>query len=163
MGFGNLGIWEMLLIAVFILVFFGPNRLPEISRSVGKAMREFRRGVNEIQREIEQADRDTRRATRSTAGPTAGGARSGAAGSAGTAGPTGEAHSIEPPGMTTATASPAGTVEAEAVMAPRPAGSEAGASGAAESGAAESGPGEPGDEPGDETGERSQSDLFDAG
>lgn len=66
MGFGNFGIWEMLVIGLFVLIFFGPQRMPEIARSLGKAMREFKKGVNEIQRELEVADRDTRQATRTT-------------------------------------------------------------------------------------------------
>lgn len=58
MGFGNLGIWEILVIAVIILLFFGPRRLPEIARSMGGAMREFKRGLNEIQREFELAENE---------------------------------------------------------------------------------------------------------
>ena len=60
MGFGNLGIWEMLVIALIVLIVFGPRRLPEIARSMGKALREFKRGVNEIQRELEEAERGAR-------------------------------------------------------------------------------------------------------
>ena len=66
MGLGNFATWEMLVIWMFVLVFFGPRRMPEIARSLGKAMREFKKGVNEIQRELEVADRDTRQATRTT-------------------------------------------------------------------------------------------------
>jgi len=66
MGFGNFGIWEMLVIGMFVLIFFGPRRMPEIARSLGKAMREFKKGVNEIQRELDMVDRDTRQATRTT-------------------------------------------------------------------------------------------------
>lgn len=56
MGIGNLGWAEILVIAVFVLIFFGPQRLPEIARSMGSAMREFRRSLNQIQRELEDAD-----------------------------------------------------------------------------------------------------------
>lgn len=57
MGIGNLGITEILIIAVVVLLFFGPERIPEISRSLGQAMREFKKGVNEIRREIEDVER----------------------------------------------------------------------------------------------------------
>ncbi len=60
MGFGSLGIQEMLVIGLLVLVVFGPRRLPEIARSMGKALREFKRGVNEIQRELEEAERGAR-------------------------------------------------------------------------------------------------------
>lgn len=56
MGIGSFGFSEMLVIFVIVLVFFGPRRLPEIARSLGHAMREFRRSLNQIQRELEEAD-----------------------------------------------------------------------------------------------------------
>lgn len=58
MGFGNLGLSELLVLAVLVLVFFGPRRIPEIARSVGGALREFRRGWNEIRRELDDLDRE---------------------------------------------------------------------------------------------------------
>ena len=56
MGIGNVGLTEMVIIFVIALIVFGPRRLPEIGRSLGSAMREFRRSLNQIQREIEQAN-----------------------------------------------------------------------------------------------------------
>lgn len=60
MGIGNLGVSELLLVAVLILLLFGPRRLPEIGRTVGRALREFKRGMNEVRREIDEMDRATR-------------------------------------------------------------------------------------------------------
>ena len=67
MGFGSLGISELLVIFVVVLVFFGPKRMPEVARSLGSAMREFRRSLNQIQRELEEADptSDLRKETKS--------------------------------------------------------------------------------------------------
>ncbi len=67
MGFGSLGMSELLVIFVVVLVFFGPKRMPEVARSLGSAMREFRRSLNQIQRELEEADptRDLRKETKS--------------------------------------------------------------------------------------------------
>lgn len=67
MGFGSLGISELLVIFVVVLVFFGPRRMPEVARSMGSAMREFRRSLNQIQRELEEADptSELRKETRS--------------------------------------------------------------------------------------------------
>jgi len=56
MGLGSLGISELTVIFVIVLVFFGPRRFPEIARSMGSAMREFRRSLNQIQRELEEVD-----------------------------------------------------------------------------------------------------------
>jgi TatA/E family protein of Tat protein translocase len=66
MGFGSLGISELLIIFVIVLVFFGPKRMPEVARSLGSAMREFRRSLNQIQRELEDADptRELRKETK---------------------------------------------------------------------------------------------------
>jgi TatA/E family protein of Tat protein translocase len=56
MGIGSLGITELMAIFIIVLVFFGPRRFPEIARSMGSAMREFRRSLNQIQRELEEVD-----------------------------------------------------------------------------------------------------------
>ncbi len=56
MGIGSIGISELVVIFIIVLVFFGPRRFPEIARSMGHAMREFRRSLNQIQRELEDAD-----------------------------------------------------------------------------------------------------------
>lgn len=78
MGIGSLGFAEMAIIFVIALIVFGPRRLPELGRSLGTAMRDFRRSLNQIQRELEDADpvrnvRDEFRAvgeeTRSILGP----------------------------------------------------------------------------------------------
>jgi len=56
MGIGSLGMTELVAIFVIVLVAFGPRRFPEIARSMGSAMREFRRSLNQIQRELEEVD-----------------------------------------------------------------------------------------------------------
>lgn len=60
MGIGNLGLSELLVVAVIVLLFFGPSRLPEIGRSVGGALREFKKGMNEVKREFEEVERRAR-------------------------------------------------------------------------------------------------------
>ena len=49
MDFFGIGPLEMLLIFVIALIVFGPQRLPEIGRNLGKALREFRRATDDIQ------------------------------------------------------------------------------------------------------------------
>lgn len=51
--FGSLGPMEILLIFIIALLVFGPRKLPEIGRSVGKAIREFKRTSDEIKGRIE--------------------------------------------------------------------------------------------------------------
>ena len=60
MPLSGIGFGEMLVIAMLVLIVFGPQRLPEITRQLGKTIREFKRGMNEIQRELEVADRERR-------------------------------------------------------------------------------------------------------
>lgn len=59
MNMTGFGVGEVLLIAMLVLIVFGPRRLPEITRTIGKGIREFRKGMNEIQRELEAAGRET--------------------------------------------------------------------------------------------------------
>lgn len=52
---GNLGFSELLLLLVFGLVVFGPQRLPEIARQVGRAVRELRRMSESVNSQIKEA------------------------------------------------------------------------------------------------------------
>jgi sec-independent protein translocase protein TatA len=54
--------WIILLIIIAVLLLFGPQKLPELARGVGRALGEFRRGKMEIEREIsmELSQTDTR-------------------------------------------------------------------------------------------------------
>ena len=44
---GNIGLGEILVLVLVVLILFGPNKLPELGRSLGKALGEFRRGIRE--------------------------------------------------------------------------------------------------------------------
>jgi TatA/E family protein of Tat protein translocase len=61
---GPLGIQEMIFIFIFALIIFGPKKLPELGRTFGKGMAEFRRASNELkgtfQREMDNIERETR-------------------------------------------------------------------------------------------------------
>ena len=56
---GPIGIQEMVLILIIALVFFGPKRLPELGRSIGKTLAEFKRASNEIKHNIEKELEET--------------------------------------------------------------------------------------------------------
>ncbi|MCD4748267.1 MAG: twin-arginine translocase TatA/TatE family subunit [Thermoanaerobaculales bacterium] len=51
--FGSLGVPEIILIFVVALILFGPRQMPQIGKSIGKALGEFRRASNEFKRTIE--------------------------------------------------------------------------------------------------------------
>jgi len=46
--------WILLLIVAAVILLFGPQKLPELARGVGRALGEFRRGRMEVEREITQ-------------------------------------------------------------------------------------------------------------
>ncbi len=54
---GGLGGWEIMLIVLVILIFFGAKRIPELARGLGKGIREFKDATNEIKDEIEDNDK----------------------------------------------------------------------------------------------------------
>ena len=43
---GNIGLPEILVVLVIALIIFGPKRLPELGRSIGKGIREFRSSIS---------------------------------------------------------------------------------------------------------------------
>ncbi len=53
---GGLGGWEVMLILLIIVVFFGAKKIPEMARGLGKGIREFKDATKEIQKEIELDD-----------------------------------------------------------------------------------------------------------
>lgn len=52
--FGSLGVPELLLILVVALIVFGPRKLPEIGRTLGKALGEFRKATDDLKNTIER-------------------------------------------------------------------------------------------------------------
>jgi sec-independent protein translocase protein TatA len=52
MNFGNIGFMELMVILVIVLVLFGARRVPEIGASIGKGIREFKKNINDADREI---------------------------------------------------------------------------------------------------------------
>jgi sec-independent protein translocase protein TatA len=68
MPFGNVGVWEVILILAVLLLVFGAKRLPEIGSALGKGIREFKGSVRDIEGEINRpADRPRNELPRSEA------------------------------------------------------------------------------------------------
>ena len=51
---GGLGMQEMLLIALVVLLFFGGKKFPELMKGLGKGVRSFKEGMNNMEKEIEE-------------------------------------------------------------------------------------------------------------
>jgi sec-independent protein translocase protein TatB len=52
--FASLGMWDSFILMVMALVVFGPRRLPEIGRQIGKLMYEFRKASNDFKFQMEE-------------------------------------------------------------------------------------------------------------
>ncbi len=52
--FGSIGMPELILIFVVALLVFGPRKLPEIGKSIGKGLAEFKRASEDLKKTIEQ-------------------------------------------------------------------------------------------------------------
>jgi sec-independent protein translocase protein TatA len=51
---GGLGGWEILLILLVLLIFFGAKKIPELARGLGKGIREFKDATSEIKKDLEE-------------------------------------------------------------------------------------------------------------
>ena len=66
---GPIGMPEMVVIAVIALIIFGPRKLPELGKSLGKSIAEFKRASNELKNTLEDEIRTDRRHTAGQPGP----------------------------------------------------------------------------------------------
>jgi sec-independent protein translocase protein TatA len=51
---GGLGMQEVLLITLVVLLFFGGKKIPELMKGLGKGVRSFKEGINNMEKEIEE-------------------------------------------------------------------------------------------------------------
>lgn len=56
--FGNLGAGEIIVIALIVLLLFGGKKIPELMKGIGKGVRSFKEGMNNIEKDIENPDPD---------------------------------------------------------------------------------------------------------
>ena len=64
--FGPIGMPELVVILVIALIIFGPRKLPELGRSLGKSLGEFKRASNELRNTLEEEIRVEERKERAT-------------------------------------------------------------------------------------------------
>jgi sec-independent protein translocase protein TatA len=76
--FGPIGMPEMIIILVIALIVFGPRKLPELGKSLGRSLAEFKRASNELRHTLEeevrieeQRERTAQKAPAADALPTA--------------------------------------------------------------------------------------------
>lgn len=50
---GGLGMQEVLLIALVVLLFFGGKKIPELMKGLGKGVRSFKEGMNDVEKKPE--------------------------------------------------------------------------------------------------------------
>src|SRR4029450_8590067 len=52
--FGSIGLTELIIIFVIALIIFGPRKLPELGKSLGKSLAEFKKASNELRNTLEE-------------------------------------------------------------------------------------------------------------
>lgn len=50
---GIVGPWQLVLIVLVILLLFGGNKIPELMRGLGRGVKEFKAGINEIEKDLD--------------------------------------------------------------------------------------------------------------
>ena len=55
---GGLGTPEIIIIALIVLLLFGGKKIPELMKGLGKGIRSFKEGMNNIEKEIENPDQE---------------------------------------------------------------------------------------------------------
>lgn len=56
---GSIGPWELVLILLIALIVFGPGKLPEVAKGLGKAVNQFKNASSGLQKEFEEAIKDS--------------------------------------------------------------------------------------------------------
>ena len=51
---GGIGMQEVLLVALVVLLFFGGKKIPELMKGLGKGVRSFKEGMNNVEKEIDE-------------------------------------------------------------------------------------------------------------
>ena len=52
------GMWEIVLIVLVFLLIFGGKKIPELMKGLGKGVKSFKQGMNEVEKEIKDIDED---------------------------------------------------------------------------------------------------------
>ena len=55
---GVIGPWQIVIIALVILLLFGGKKIPELMKGLGKGVKSFKEGMNEVEDQINKSDED---------------------------------------------------------------------------------------------------------
>ena len=55
------GMWEIVLIVLVILLLFGGKKIPELMKGLGKGVKSFKQGMNEVEKEIKEIDEEEKK------------------------------------------------------------------------------------------------------
>jgi len=58
---GNIGAGEIVIVALVILLLFGGKKIPELMKGLGKGVRSFKEGINDIEKEINMEPSQTKK------------------------------------------------------------------------------------------------------
>lgn len=53
---GVIGMWEVVIIALIVLLLFGGKKIPELMKGLGKGVKSFKDGLNEVEKDIKDVD-----------------------------------------------------------------------------------------------------------
>ena len=53
------GTWEIVAIVAVVVLLFGGKKIPELMKGIGKGVKSFKEGMNEVEKEIKEADPDS--------------------------------------------------------------------------------------------------------
>ena len=53
---GIVGPWEIVIIALIVLLIFGGKKIPELMKGLGKGVKSFKDGINEVEKDIKDVD-----------------------------------------------------------------------------------------------------------
>lgn len=51
---GNIGVTEIIIIALIVLLLFGGKKIPELMKGIGKGVKSFKEGINDIEEDIKK-------------------------------------------------------------------------------------------------------------
>lgn len=58
MPLAMIGMWEVIIIALVVLLLFGGKKIPELMKGIGKGVKSFKQGMNEVESEVKEIKKD---------------------------------------------------------------------------------------------------------